>query len=93
VQAVFPAIGKSINHLNNQWSYTLEGLDPEDQSLWKITRRVMIPTPSPPCGHTRGTCSLTPRKPNPLQSLEAQFQPVNYPLELAVIEVVNEMRT
>ena len=55
----FPAIGESINHLNDQWSYTLEKLDLEDQSLWKMTRRVMrIPTPLPPRGYTRGTCSL-----------------------------------
>ena len=34
---------------NEQWSATLESLDPEDQSLWKMTKRVMkVPTPSPP---------------------------------------------
>jgi hypothetical protein len=34
---------------NEQWSGTLESLAPEDQSLWKMTRRVMrFPTPSPP---------------------------------------------
>ena len=26
---------------NDQWSATLESLDPEDQSLWRITKRVM----------------------------------------------------
>lgn len=27
----------------------MESLDPEDQSLWKITRQLMrVPTPSPP---------------------------------------------
>jgi hypothetical protein len=34
---------------NDQWSDALESLDSEDQSLWKMTKRVMrIPTPSPP---------------------------------------------
>jgi hypothetical protein len=34
---------------NGQWSGTLESLDPEDKSLWKLTRRVMrILSPSPP---------------------------------------------
>jgi len=26
---------------NDQWSKTLESLDPEDQSLWRMTKRVM----------------------------------------------------
>jgi hypothetical protein len=30
------------------WTYTLESLDPEDQSLWKMTKWVTrIPTPLP----------------------------------------------
>jgi hypothetical protein len=34
---------------NGQWSATLESLDPEDQSLWRMTKRVMgVPAPSPP---------------------------------------------
>jgi hypothetical protein len=46
---------KSVNHKliewrNGQWSVTLESLHPEDQSLWRMTKRVMrVPTPSPPC--------------------------------------------
>jgi hypothetical protein len=32
---------------NDQWGATLETLDPVDQSLWRMTKRVMsIPTPS-----------------------------------------------
>jgi hypothetical protein len=43
---------------NDQSSATLESLDPEDQSLWRMTKRVMrIPTPSPP-GHTSENRSL-----------------------------------
>jgi hypothetical protein len=40
----------------NEWrNDTLESLDLEDQSLWKMTRRVMrIPTPSPPMVITGG---------------------------------------
>jgi len=56
-----PALKAEINHLqrsvtthlnewrNDRWSDTLESLDPDDQSLRKMSRRVMrIPTPSPP---------------------------------------------
>jgi hypothetical protein len=33
---------------NDQWSATLESLDPENQSLWKMANRVMrVSTPSP----------------------------------------------
>jgi len=34
---------------NDQWMVTLESLDPKDQSLWRMTKRVIrVPTPSPP---------------------------------------------
>ena len=47
---------------NDQWSATLESLDPEDQSLWRMTKRVMrVPTPSPPV-HPRKSLSRTLRK-------------------------------
>ena len=65
------ALKPEVNHLqrsvtrqlnewrNNQWSATLEFLDPEDQSLWRMTKRVMrVPTPSPPPGHPGGNRSL-----------------------------------
>jgi hypothetical protein len=43
---------------NGQWVVTLQSLDLEDQSLWKMTKRVRrIPTPFPP-GHPRGDHSL-----------------------------------
>jgi hypothetical protein len=56
-----PALKAEVNRLqrsvtrrhnewrNDQWSATLESLDPEDHSLWRMTKRVMtVPTPSPP---------------------------------------------
>jgi hypothetical protein len=34
---------------NEQWGATLESFDPEDQSLWRMTKRMIrVPTPSPP---------------------------------------------
>lgn len=45
---------RSINHRlsnwrNEQWSDPLESFDSVDQSLWKMTKRVMrVPTRSPP---------------------------------------------
>jgi hypothetical protein len=77
---------------NDQWSNTLESLDPEDQSLWKMTRRVMkIPTPSPPPVQARGLALSVSEKAEVLaDSLESQFHPVDDPFVPAVIEVVTE---
>jgi hypothetical protein len=77
---------------NEQWSATLESLDPDDQSLWKITKRVMrMPTPSTPLV-TQGCLALSDcEKAEALaDSLEAQFQPENEPSDPAVIEKVHE---
>jgi len=41
---------------NDQWSATLEYLDPEDQSLWMTKRVMKVSTPSPLL--TPGNCSL-----------------------------------
>jgi hypothetical protein len=56
-----PVLGAEVNRLqrsvnrrlnkwkNDQWSATLESLDPENQSLRRMTKRVSkVPTPSPP---------------------------------------------
>jgi hypothetical protein len=56
-----PALKAEVNRLqrsvtlqlqewrNDQWSDTLEALHPEDQSLWRMTKRVMrVTTPTPP---------------------------------------------
>ena len=54
IKAEVNPLQRSVTHhlnewRNEQWSATLESLDLEDQSLWKITKRVMrVPTLSPP---------------------------------------------
>jgi hypothetical protein len=75
---------------NDQWSATLESLDPEDQSLWRMTKRVMrVPTPSPPLV-TQGESLSDSEKAEALtDNLETQFQPVNDPSVPAFIETVN----
>jgi hypothetical protein len=72
---------------NDQWSATL---DPEDQSLWRMTKRVMrVPTPSPP-GHPGGIALSDSEKAEALaDSLETQFQPVADPSVPTVIEMVD----
>jgi hypothetical protein len=55
---------------NEQWSATLKSLDPEDQSLWRMTKRVMRFYTSSPPGHPKGELlSQTLRKPKPLLTL------------------------
>ena len=87
-----PALRAEVNRLqgsvtrrlnewrNDQWSSTLESLDPEDQSLWRMTKRVMrVPTPSPP-GHPGGIALSGSEKAEALaDTLETQFQPVADP--------------
>ena len=70
----------------------MESLGPEDQSLWKLTRRVMrIPTPSPTLVTPGGKALSDSEKAEALpDNLEAQFQPVNDPSVPAFIELVNE---
>jgi hypothetical protein len=66
----------------------LESLDSADQSLWKKTNRVMrVPTPSPPSLVSGGLTLTDSEKAEALvDSLEARFQPVNYPSLPVVIE-------
>ena len=67
-------------------------LDPEDQSLWKMIKRVMrVPTPSPPLVTQGGLALSDTEKAEALaESLEAQFQPVNDPSDQAVIDMVGD---
>jgi len=77
-----PALKAEVNRLqrsvtrrlnkwrNDQWSATLQSLDPEEQSLWRMTKRVMrVPTPSPPWSPQGELLSQTLRKPKPLQTI------------------------
>jgi len=66
---------------SNQWSFALERLDPKDQSLWTMNRRVIrIATSSPPLVTTRRLALSDSEKAEALaDSLEAQLQPVNDP--------------
>jgi hypothetical protein len=75
---------------NDQWSTTHEFLDPEDQSLWRMTKRVMrFSTPSPP-GTPGGITFPDSEKAEVFaNNLETQFQPVANPSVPAVIEVVD----
>ena len=74
---------------NDQWSATLESINPEVQSLSNMTKRVMsVPTPSP-LGHPVGIALSDSEKAEALaDSLEAQFQPVTFPSVPAVIDTV-----
>jgi hypothetical protein len=78
--------------MNYQWGDTLERLDPEDQSLWKMTKRAMrIPTPSPALTTPGGLALSDSEKSEAIaDSLEAHFQPVNDPSAPGVIEMLDE---
>jgi hypothetical protein len=75
---------------NDQWSATLESLDPEDQSLWRMAKRLMrVPTSSPP-GQPGGIALSDSEKAEALaDTLETQFQSVADPSVPAVIEMVD----
>ena len=80
---------------NDQWSATLESLNPEDQSLWRMAKRVMrVPTPSSPWS-PRGIALSDSEKAEALaDTLETQFQPVADASVPAVIEMVDvELRS
>ena len=76
---------------NDQWSATLESLDPGDQSLWRMTKRLLrVPTPSPPLVKPGGIALSDSENAEALaDNLEAQFQPVTDPSVPTVIEMVD----
>jgi hypothetical protein len=98
-----PTLKAEINHLqrsvtcrltewrNYQWNATLESLDPVDQSLWRMTKRVMrVSTPSSPLVTPGGIALSDSEKAEALaDNLETQFQPVTDPSVPAVIEMVD----
>ena len=76
---------------NDQWNDTLEAPHPEDQSLWRMTKRVMrVTTPTPPLVTQGGIALSDSEKAEALaDSLEAQFQLVTDPSDPVVIETVD----
>jgi hypothetical protein len=77
---------------NVQWSDALESLGSEDQSLWKMTKRVMrVPTSSPPLQGPGGLALSDSERAEALtDSLEAQFQSVDDSSDPAFIELFDE---
>jgi len=54
----------------DQWSATLESIDPEDQSLWRMAKRVMrVPTSSPSLVTPGGIALSTSEKAEALVTL------------------------
>jgi hypothetical protein len=89
---------RSVTHRLNewrikQWCDVLESLDSADQSLWKLTKRLMrVPIPSPPLLLPGGLAlSDSEKAENLAASLEAYFQPVNDTSAPAFIEAVDEV--
>jgi hypothetical protein len=89
LKAEVNSVTRRLEWRNDQWSATLESLDPEDQSLWRMTKRVVkVRTPHPLV--TPGvSLSQTLRKPKPLPTIWSLFQPVTDPSFQAVIEMVD----
>ena len=86
------SVTRRVNELrNSQSSATLESLHPEDQSLWRMTKRVIrIPTPSPPLITPGGFAHLDSEKAESLaDNLETQFQLVTDASFPPVIEMVD----
>jgi hypothetical protein len=72
---------------NDQWSATLESLDSEDQSLWRMTKRVMtVATPRPLLTPREIALSVSENAEALADNLETQFQPLTNPSVAAVIE-------
>jgi hypothetical protein len=97
-----PALKAEVNRLqwsvtrllkewrNDQWSATLESLDPEDQLLWRTTKRVMrVPTPSPLVTPGGNALSASEKAEALADNSETQLQPVTDPSVPAVIETAN----
>jgi hypothetical protein len=98
-----PALKAQINRLqrsvtyqlnkwrNGQWSDALESLGSEEQSLRKMTKKVMrVVTPSPPLQVPGGLAVSDSENAEALaDSLEAQFQPVDDPSDPAFTETVD----
>ena len=76
---------------NDKWSAILESLDPKDESLRRITKRLMgVPHSISPLDTPRGFALSESEKVEALvDNLETQFHPVTDPSVTAVIEIVD----
>ena len=86
------SVTRSLNvWRNDQYSATFESLDPEYESLWRMTKRLMrYPTTSPPLVTSGGfALSNTDNAEALADHLETQFQLVTDPSVPAVIEMVD----
>jgi hypothetical protein len=79
---------------NEEWTDTLQALNSEDKSPWKMTKRVLrVPTPSPPFQVPGGPALSDSEKAEAgcrPDSRGAQLQPVYDPPDPAGTEMVNE---
>jgi hypothetical protein len=74
---------------NDQWIAALESLDPEDQSLWRMIKRVMrVHILSPLVNPERIALSDSEKAEALADSLETQFQPVTDPSVPGITEMV-----
>jgi hypothetical protein len=73
------------------WIAALKSFDPEEQSLWRMTKRVMrVPPPSPHLVTTGAIALSDSEKAEALSdNLEAPLQPVTDPSVPAVIATVD----
>jgi len=86
-----PETSQLLEWKNDQWSQTLESLDPEDKSLCRMTKRVTrVPTPCPPLVTPGGFALSDDEKAEGIaDNLETQFQPVNDSSAPADIEMAD----
>ena len=76
-----------------QWADPIDSLTPDDQSLWKMTKRVMrMPDPNPPLQVPGVLANSDSEKAEALaDNLESQFQPVPVlPMQMDHVERVRE---
>jgi len=73
---------------NDQWIATLESINPEDHSLWRVTKRVMRVSTLFPSGHLGGIALSESDKTETIaDSMETQFWSVTDSSVPAVIEI------
>ena len=74
---------------NAKWADSIESLNPEDQTLWNMTNRIMqIPDPNPSLQVPGSLGYSDSEKAEALaNNLESQFQPVPFlPMQMVHVE-------